>query len=115
MVFIILLRILQKAIEKPLLYQGRKFDVRVWVLITPHLEIYFYNTPYIRTSSNAYNIDSMQNEIHLTNNTQQKQLTEYSKYEEGNTLPFYDSLLAFLRESHPDPKQILDTAVGRMK
>ena len=43
--------IIQKAIEKPLLYHKRKFDIRVWALVTGNLEIYFYKTPYIRTSS----------------------------------------------------------------
>jgi hypothetical protein len=80
--------IVQKAIEKPLLYGGRKFDVRVWVLVTPQLEIYYYNTPYMRTSSSLYTTDNMSSEIHLTNNCKQKTFGEYSKFEEGNTLPF---------------------------
>lgn len=69
---VFIFRIVQKAIEKPLLYKGRKFDIRVWVLVTPQLEIYYYNTPYIRTSSSIYTTDVMTSEIHLTNNCQQK-------------------------------------------
>ena len=65
-------------------------------MVTPQLEIYFYKAPYIRTSSNPYTLDNMNNDVHLTNNTLQKALSEYSKYEEGNTLPFKESLLTYL-------------------
>lgn len=75
MVHPIIVRIAQKAIEKPLLYHGRKFDIRVWVLVTPAFEVYYYNTPYIRTSSSVYTTDSLNSEIHLTNNCQQKHFT----------------------------------------
>jgi tubulin monoglycylase TTLL3/8 len=43
--------VVQKYIEKPLLYYGRKFDIRVWVIVTGRNEIYFYRKVYIRTSS----------------------------------------------------------------
>lgn len=72
--------ILQKSIEKPLLYQGRKFDIRVWAIVTANFEIYFYNSPYIRTTSYAYDDSNLNTEVHLTNNAQQKKLSEYSKF-----------------------------------
>ena len=34
--------ILQKYIEKPLLYWKRKFDIRMWVMITHKLDVYAY-------------------------------------------------------------------------
>ena len=34
--------ILQKYLEKPLLYWGRKFDIRVWVLISHKFEIFAF-------------------------------------------------------------------------
>ena len=51
-----------------MLYKNRKFDVRVWVLITSKIEIYMYTEGYIRTSSNQYTLDNHDNYIHLTNN-----------------------------------------------
>ena len=34
--------VIQKYIEKPLLIKNRKFDIRVWALITQDLNLYFY-------------------------------------------------------------------------
>ena len=34
--------LLQKYLEKPLLYWGRKFDIRMWVLLTHKLEVYVF-------------------------------------------------------------------------
>lgn len=42
--------IVQKYIESPLLINGRKFDIRVWVLVTHNLECFFFKEGYIRTS-----------------------------------------------------------------
>jgi tubulin--tyrosine ligase len=90
--------IVQKYIEKPLLYQGRKFDVRVWALVTPAYEVFFYEQPYMRTASKPYSFDEALNPyVHITNNTLQKSKKneDYERYEPGNTLPL-DTLKSFL-------------------
>ena len=46
--------VIQKLIEKPLLFQGRKFDIRMWALITSDGACYFYKEGYVRTSSKMY-------------------------------------------------------------
>ena len=59
--------VVQKYIERPLLYRGRKFDIRVWALMTTKNEIYFYKQGYLRTSSVGYTLASENTYIHLTN------------------------------------------------
>ncbi len=47
----------QKYIEKPLLYKKRKFDIRMWVVVNDKFEIYMYKDGYLRTSSDIYTTD----------------------------------------------------------
>jgi hypothetical protein len=71
----------------------------------------------MRTSSTIYSLENFSSEIHLTNNCQQKHFGEYSKYEEGNTLPF-SNLRDYLLEK-PEFKDsadlIMDKIIARMK
>ena len=80
--------VVQKYIEKPLLYQQRKFDVRQWALLTNNFEIYIYKHGYLRTSSNDYNLKSKDNYVHLTNQCLQNKSDQYQLFEEGNTLSY---------------------------
>jgi len=59
--------VVQKYIERPLLYNGRKFDIRVWVLVTADFKIYIYRQGYLRTSSGRYSLNDQNNMVHLTN------------------------------------------------
>jgi hypothetical protein len=59
--------VVQKYIERPLLYKQRKFDIRIWACGTTRNEIYFYNEGYLRTSSSQYSLDKGDLYVHLTN------------------------------------------------
>lgn len=76
---------MQKYIEKPLLYKGRKFDIRHYMLATRiggRMRLYFYGEGYVRTSSSDFNLEEIgDNEIHLTNDAIQKYSESYGKYE----------------------------------
>lgn len=80
--------VIQKYIEKPLLYNSRKFDIRQWAVVTNSFEIYMYKYGYLRTSSNDYNLQSTDNYVHLTNQCLQNQSKQYERFEAGNTLSF---------------------------
>lgn len=60
--------VVQKYLEKPLLYKQRKFDIRVWVIFTSKGEVFFYEKGYLRTSSANYDLKDDNNYTHLTNN-----------------------------------------------
>lgn len=78
---------MQKYIEAPVLFRQRKFDIRLWVLISHEGTVYQFREGYVRTSSEAYNLDESsldQIYVHLTNNAVQKYSKSYGKYEEAN-------------------------------
>jgi tubulin polyglutamylase TTLL1 len=91
--------ILQKYIEKPLLYKSRKFDIRHYLLITcfnGSIRAYWYPEGYIRTSSATYSLARNADLLtHLTNDAVQKHSEDYGKYEKGNKIS-YDKFQAYL-------------------
>lgn len=87
--------VLQKYLERPLLIDGRKFDIRLWVMINmcnlQDQRCYMFSEGYIRTSSQKFTLsdDSIAKPfVHLTNNAVQQYEANYGKLEEGNTLSF---------------------------
>lgn len=60
--------VVQKYIERPLLYKGRKFDLRVWAFVNHMNEVFFYKKGYVRLSSESYDLANENNYVHLTNN-----------------------------------------------
>lgn len=81
--------VIQKYLEKPLLINKRKFDIRLWVLVTHDHKCYLFKEGYIRTSSYEFDISPESIDkpfIHLTNNAVQKYNENYGMFEEGNQL-----------------------------
>ena len=102
--------VIQKYLERPLLYKNRKFDIRVWAFAHSTLDFYFYNVGYLRTSSEDYVLDHDECSdlkhmdkskppedkpiaafelCHLTNNSMQyKNKDTFGMHEEGNVINF---------------------------
>jgi tubulin---tyrosine ligase len=93
--------VVQKYIEQPLLYRGRKFDFRVWASVNHMGEVFFYKKGYVRLSSEEYDLSNQNNYVHLTNNCLQQHGDKYGIHEEGNTIG-YEALQAYLDEDFPD-------------
>ena len=72
-------RIIQKYIERPLLYRGYKFDIRVWVLIQSWkpLHVYIFRPFYCRLCSNLFSMDDVAcAKTHLSNYSIQRSQAE---------------------------------------
>ena len=84
--------IIQKYIERPLLINKRKFDIRCYGLVTSmngNLWGYWYKDGYIRTASKEFSLKNVANKyIHLTNDAIQKRSDWYGKFEDGNKLSY---------------------------
>ena len=92
--------IIQKYIENPLLYKGRKFDIRIWVLLTHKMKVYVFKEGHLKTCSVKYDITSKDSFIHITNYSFQKNNSNFEKYEIGNELPFYE-FQKYIDEKYP--------------
>lgn len=69
--------IVQKYLAKPLLFDGYKFDLRLYVLVTSFspLEVFIYKEGFGRFASRPYDVESAtlaDTYIHLTNSSIQK-------------------------------------------
>lgn len=109
--------VIQKYIEKPMLYHQRKFDIRVWALFQANEEkVYYYKRGYVRTSSDEFTHKIGDNKaVHLTNNCFQQHLDNYGKFEDGNTISF-EKLQQYLDETFPDDRvNVYDHFIKRMK
>lgn len=113
--------IIQKYIEKPLLVYKRKFDIRVWVLVSNTGKCYFFKEGYLRTSGSEFQLDSNNADdqyVHLTNNAIQKHSKTYGEFEDGNQMSFKqfqayidahysDSRIDFYRDCLPKMKAMI--------
>lgn len=96
--------IIQKYIENPLLYKGRKFDIRMFALITwvqGSMKLYFYQDGYVRTSSVQYDLSFYDREIHLTNEAIQLKSLNFGRHEKGNKLTLPE-LNSYLKSENPE-------------
>jgi hypothetical protein len=86
--------IVQRYIDKPLLINRRKFDIRVYAMLICTSGVtrgFYYEEGYIRTSSKEYSTanKNLKNKfMHLTNDAIQKHSQDYGKFESGNKLTY---------------------------
>ena len=85
---------IQKYIERPLLITGgRKFDLRVWVLVNQHCDVFLYSEGVLRVASAAYSLDPTtlkDDSIHLSNHCIAEKHKDFGKVEATNELWYSD-------------------------
>ena len=64
--------IIQKYIERPLCYNGRKCDMRLWVMLTWDFNLYIFKEGHFKATSLPYDVNSQDSYVHLTNYSVQK-------------------------------------------
>jgi hypothetical protein len=85
--------IVQEYIQRPLLVDSRKFDIRCYVLLsmdkTNGLRAFYFPDGYVRTSCKAFSLRNLNDrEAHLTNDAVQKHAKKYGQFEPGNKLDY---------------------------
>ena len=96
--------IVQKYIEKPLCYYGRKCDMRIWVLLTHQMKVFVYKEGHLKTCSEKFDINNNKDAfIHITNYSFQKHCLNFQKFELGNEVPFHD-FQKYLDKEYKDKK-----------
>jgi hypothetical protein len=113
--------IVQKYLDRPYLIHKRKFDLRLYALMTSingGLQGYYYSEGYIRTSSREFTLKNLDRMIHLTNDAVQKKGEDYGRFESGNKLSYRD-FQRYLDSHHADTvsfqNDVLPKMVGLMK
>ena len=109
----------QKYIERPLLIDGRKFDIRAFCLLVTdrkgRIQAYAHRScSYVRTSSTKYSLkpqDLAKKGVHLVNDGVQNKEESYGKFEEGNKLALTD----FAKRVDAPDDWLEETLIPRME
>eukprot|EP00730_Choanoeca_flexa_P020112 TRINITY_DN9828_c0_g1_i2.p1 TRINITY_DN9828_c0_g1~~TRINITY_DN9828_c0_g1_i2.p1 ORF type:complete len:403 (+),score=85.07 TRINITY_DN9828_c0_g1_i2:1601-2809(+) len=94
-------RIIQRYLQRPMLINGRKFDIRCFMLIACNKPaLVFYHPGYVRLSVGSYKSDDYSDlSSHLTNQYQQKQRKDY-KANKDDTVWSMDALAEYIAQHH---------------
>ena len=105
--------IIQKYLDKPLLYYKRKFDIRCFVLVDSNLNIFFCKEGHLKGSSELYDLNNTNKLIHITNYSLQKKSSKFEIYEDGNEIS-YNDFKKYMKEKNI-PIENFNNMINQMK
>ena len=80
--------LIQKYLDSPLLYYGRKFDIRCYVLVDFCFNVFICREGHLKACSQKYDLNDLDIFTHITNYSLQKRCKDFAKYEQGNEISF---------------------------
>jgi len=80
--------LIQKYLDSPLLYYGRKFDIRCYVLVDYCFNVFICREGHLKACSQKYDLNNLDIFTHITNYSLQKRCKDFAKYEQGNEISY---------------------------
>ena len=105
--------IIQKYLDRPLLYNKRKFDIRCFVLVDSNLNIFFCREGHLKGSSEYYDLNNTNKLIHITNYSLQKKSSNFEQFEDGNEIS-YNDFKKYMKENNI-PFENFNYMINQMK
>ena len=89
--------VIQKYIEDPLLFEGKKFDIRLYIMVNQHCSLFMFRDMYVRVSAYPFSLSDKQKFGHLNNIALQK----YSKhYDSEKAVININQLSEYIRDHY---------------
>ena len=109
--------IIQKYLDIPLLYYGRKFDIRCYVLVDYCYNVFMCREGHLKACSQKYDLNDLNVFTHITNYSLQKRCKDFAKYEQGNEISFkkFIELLDNTSKIKNRGKKIFNKIYSKMK
>ena len=109
--------LIQKYLDSPLLYYGRKFDIRCYVLVDFCFNVFICREGHLKACSQKYDLNDLDIFTHITNYSLQKRCKDFAKYEQGNEISFkkFIELLDNTSKIKGRGKKIFNKIYSKMK
>ena len=107
--------LIQKYLDKPLLYYGRKFDIRCYVLVDYCFNVFICREGHLKACSQNYDLNNLDIFTHITNYSLQKRCKDFAKYEQGNEISFKKFIELLDSINNGKGKKIFDKIFNKMK